>query len=306
MRNNSVRLIKKAALSSALAASLVFSVACGSVSTTSTSEQPQAQTAAATTTTTTTTESAVTTASQQATAPPVITNAPDNAKPPAQLTNGAESTTIPQGVSVNSSFYQERLFVTGDSICHGFNVFGFVPENHCITQGSVSMWNLDYFTFDTAYGTYGMVDAIAAVQPKLLYMSLGMNDVNMNDPTGFAEKYVTVARQIIEKVPDINIVIANITPIDSTVTDFTTNDIIRNFNTCLKTAVEADDSRRIYYFDAYSVIADPNTLNMRAGGTSGDGIHLSTECYTDFLNALYSFLDKTPVMAQIKAAEGNA
>lgn len=314
------RSLRNSVLGAAVAAAFVLSAACGSVgsgnSDSAKDTAVQTTTTAATTLppitlTTTTLDNAgtVTTAPQQATAPDIITNAPDEARNPAQLNDGTESATIPKGVSMNSSFYLDRLFVTGDSICHGFNVFGFVPENHCLTQASVSMWNLDYFTFDApAYGMYGlgMVDAIAAVHPRLLYMSLGMNDVNMNDPTGFAEKYVNTAKQIIEKVPDINIIIANITPIDETVTNFTTNETIRNFNSCLKTAIDAEDSRRIYYFDAYSVIADPNTLNMRAGGTSGDGIHLSTECYTDFLNALYSFLDKTSIMAQIKDAESKA
>lgn len=322
MRINSIRYLRRSVLGTALAAALALTSACGSVGDGSSSdavpvnsapEQTTSLTTAitltSTTTSTTVTAETQTTAPQQATAPDIITNAPDEAKAPSQLNNGSESTTIPQGVSMNSSFYLDRLFVTGDSICHGFNVFGFVPENHCLTQASVSMWNLDYFTFDVpsagAYGL-GMVDAIAAAQPKLLYMSLGMNDVNMNDPTGFAEKYVTTAKQIIERVPDVNIIIANITPIDANVTNFTTNEIIRNFNSCLKSAIDADNSRNIYYFDAYSVIADPATLNMRAGGTSGDGIHLSTDCYTDFLNALYAFLDKTSVMAQIKAAENKA
>jgi hypothetical protein len=317
MRSYPVRLIKATALSAAVAASLAVSTACGSVSTGSSTviTAPAAVTTTTTAITSTSTTTSVTTTIQQttaqepATAPDIITNTPDNVKPPSQITDGTESTTLPKGQSMNSSFYQDRLFVTGDSICHGFNVFGFVPEAHCLTQASVSMWNLDYFTFDDpAYGVYGLglVDAVAGVQPKLLYMSLGMNDVNMNDPSGFAEKYVTTAKQIIERVPDVNIVIAGITPIDANVTNFTTNEIIRNFNTQLKNAIDKEDSRRIYYFDAYSVIADPNTLNMRAGGTSGDGIHLSTECYTDFLNSLYSFLDKTSIMAQIKDAESKA
>ena len=316
MRINSIRFWKNSVLCAAIAASFVLSAACGSVGTGS-SDDVTVNSAPQQTTENTapvvSSESIVTTtttAPQQATAPDIITNSPDEVRTPDQLNgNSTESSTIPQGVSMNSSFYLERLYVTGDSICHGFNVFGFVPENHCLTQASVSMWNLDYFTFDLPqYGQYGLglVDAVALDQPKLLYMSLGMNDVNMNDPSGFAEKYVTTAKKILEKVPDANIIIAGITPIDPNVTNFTTNEIIRNFNTNLKTAIESANSRQIYYFDAYSVVADPNTLDLRAGGTSGDGIHLSTECYTDFLNSLYSFLDKTSIMAQIKAAENKA
>ncbi len=250
----------------------------------------------------------VTTTAPPATAPSVITTAPQ--KPSIVVTDSSGNAidqTLPKGsTSPNTSFYQDHLYVTGDSICHGFNVFGFVPEDHCITQGSVSMWNRDYFYFDTPYGSYQMVDAIAAMKPKLLYMSLGMNDVNMGDPQAYADRYAETALDIIGKVPDINIVIASITPIDATVTDFTSNDTIRSYNAALKDKITGLKNDRIFFFDAYSVIVDPATQSMRAGGTSGDGIHLSTECYTDFLNALYMFLDKTDVMANIQAAEGTA
>ena len=285
----------------AAAASAALLVSCG----TTVQEASSPSTEETTVTEVTTT---VTTTAPPATAPSVITTAPQ--KPSIVVTDASGNTvdqTLPKGsTSPNTSFYQDHLYVTGDSICHGFNVFGFVPEQHCITQGSVSMWNRDYFYFDTPYGSYQMVDAIAAMQPKLLYMSLGMNDVNMGDPQAFADKYAETALDIVARVPDVNIVIASITPIDATVTDFTSNDTIRSFNTALMNKINGLNNDRIFFFDAYSVIVDPATQSMRAGGTSGDGIHLSTECYTDFLNALFMFLDKTDVMSNIQAAEGTA
>ncbi|WP_298526975.1 GDSL-type esterase/lipase family protein [uncultured Ruminococcus sp.] len=254
----------------------------------------------------TTAPAAAETSSQQATAPEIITNATEpsadpNAEPTIPPYNPDE---IQSGASSNEDFYKERLFVMGDSICHGFNVYGFVPHEHCLTQSSVSMWNLDYFKFNTPAGELGAVDAVAEVKPELLYMSLGMNDVNLHKPQDFADKYVDVAKQMIERDPDINIVIASITPINSNISSFTSNDNIRSYNAALESTIKAANSTRIYYFDTYSIIADPETLSMSEGRTSGDGIHLSTSCYTDFLSELYSFLDKTPVMDQIKTSEG--
>lgn len=250
--------------------------------------------------------SSTTDSTQQATAPEIITNATEpSADPNAEPTIPPYNPDLIQsGASSNEDFYKERLFVMGDSICHGFNVYGFVPHEHCLTQSSVSMWNLDYFKFNTPAGELGAVDAVAEVKPKLLYMSLGMNDVNLHKPQDFADKYVDVAKQMIERDPDINIVIASITPINSNISSFTSNDNIRSYNAALESTIKAANSTRIYYFDTYSIIADPETLSMSEGRTSGDGIHLSTSCYTDFLSELYSFLDKTPVMDQIKTSEG--
>ena len=52
--------------------------------------------------------------------------------------------TVYAGTSPNSSFYQERMAVAGDSLALGFNFYGFIPDMHNIATESVSMWNLDY------------------------------------------------------------------------------------------------------------------------------------------------------------------
>lgn len=291
-------LIKYTALSSITAALLFSAVSCGRETETISEPVPQTK-VSATNVQTTAVPTAVTTVTttEQATAPPVITNAPDKVLP-----QGAspEDATIPKGTaSPNVNAYQDNIYVYGDSICHGFNVYNFVPHEHCLTQSSVSMWNLDYFTFDTPAGTLGTIDAVEAVKPKLLYMSLGMNDLKTGDANTFSTKYLDVAKQIIERVPDINIVIAGITPIDPSIASLTTNDMIRSYNTALRTAVSNANSDRIFYFDAYAVLADPDTLDLKAGSSSGDGIHLSPPCYSELLTNLYMMLDTTPVKGRL-------
>lgn len=203
------------------------------------------------------------------------------------------------GDSPNSDFYQARLAIAGDSIAYGFNAYGYIPNERNIATESVSMWNLDYFTFSTGMG---LVDTVAYVQPAILYMSMGMNDVNMSTPEEYAERYKNTIYEIRNRVPDIHIVVAGITPVTS-YSGFVSNETIRAFNTALENMVSEISSNRVYYFDAYSVVADPNTLELRPECTGGDGIHLVSTCYYDFLNALYNRLDETPVKEHIEKAE---
>lgn len=205
------------------------------------------------------------------------------------------------GESPNSSFYQDRLAIAGDSIAFGFNLYGYIPDEHNIARESVSMWNLDYFTFNYGYGDVGLVEAVEYVHPKLLYMSLGMNDVNMNSAETYALRYEDTIRQILGRIPDINIVVAGITPVSGD-SSFTSNDTIRQYNAALEQAVKNINSSHVYYFDAYSVISDEYG-NLRYDCSAGDGIHLATHCYNDFLVALFNFLDTTPVKEQIEASE---
>lgn len=197
--------------------------------------------------------------------------------------------TVYAGTSPNSSFYQERMAVAGDSLGFGFNYYGFIPDMHNIATESVSMWNLDYFTFNYGYGDIGMVDAVDYIRPRLLYMTVGMNDVNMNSPETYVQRYREVIEQIRQRVPDINIVVAAITPVCS-YCNFIRNDIVRDYNAALKQMVEDISSPKVVFFDTYSVVCDEN-LDLRDDYTSGDGIHIYIPCYNDILTALFDYLD---------------
>lgn len=203
------------------------------------------------------------------------------------------------GDSPNSSFYQERLAIAGDSIAYGFNAYGYIPNSHNIATESVSMWNLDYFTFNTGLG---MVDTVQYVNPAIVYMSLGMNDVNNSTAEEFAERYKSTIYEIRNRVPDINIIVAGITPVSDD-SDFVSNYTIQTFNTALENMVSEINSNHVYYFDAYSIVADPATNALRPECTGGDGIHLVSSCYYDFLNSLFTMLDDTPVKSNIESAE---
>ena len=195
------------------------------------------------------------------------------------------------GQSPNSKFYQERLAIAGDSITLGLNYYGFIPDMHSIAGDSVSIWNLDYFTFDLGGGEMGMVDAIDYVHPRLLYMSVGMNDVNLNYPDPYVERYREIIKEIIKRMPDINIVVAAITPVSSDC-NVVRNDIIREYNAALKKMIKDMALPQVVFFDTYSVVCD-NEQNLKDDYSSGDGMHLYIPCYNDILTALFDFLDTT-------------
>lgn len=267
-----------------------------STSTTSTTSATNTTSTAATTSITTVSETtaAASTAPATQTDAAQQTEAPSTAPPPP----ASLSPYIGVGDSPNSALYQEKLVIAGDSIAFGFNVYGFIPNEHNLAKESLSMWNLKNFTFNFGYGNVGLIDAVSAIKPELLYMSLGMNDLNMNSGEGFASRYSDVIRQIKQNNPDINIVVAGITPIADYVT-YSNNANIRSYNEALRNAVNTIGLPDIYYFDAYSVLADPNTLALSSNCSSGDGIHISSASYKQLLTALFNFLDTTPVKTKI-------
>ena len=147
-------------------------------------------------TTTTTASSTTTTASttsETATTTEVTTTEPVT-EPPAEAPQ--DSGPVPgdplspylyAGVSPNSSFYQERLAIAGDSIASGYQIYGYIPYEHNLAKESVGLWNLGRYTFNFGYGDMSMVDAVGYMKPRLLMISIGMNDLPMYDPGWFAD-----------------------------------------------------------------------------------------------------------------------
>lgn len=204
----------------------------------------------------------------------------------------------PAGSSANVSFYQNLIHVAGDSIAYGFCAYGYIPLEHNIAQGSLAMRNY------TSYGWFNVngrqmrcMDAVATLKPRLLYVSMGMNDINITDAQTYANNYVGFLKQVRAKVPNCIIVAANITPTEARRTDFSVTKI-RNCNLLMQNAVKAMNDPNIILFDAYSVVSAGGTY-MASGYGAGDGIHLAGHVYQKLLNSLAIVLDQYSVRQRL-------
>ena len=162
--------------------------------------------------------------------------------------------------------YAEKITIVGDSIAYGFNAYGYISDAQNLAQGSVAIRDIHDFSFTYDGVEMDILDALIEAQPTYS-----------------------------------NLIIAGITPIASD-SDFTDIAEIRNFNRELEQAVKELDSPNVVYFDAYSVIADPETEYMRPECSGGDGIHLSGQSYEDLLNAVYEVMDTMPIPETVMEA----
>lgn len=190
--------------------------------------------------------------------------------------------------------YANEIVVVGDSIASGFHLYGFILEEHGLAQGSTGIRNIHDFTFLHNGMDMDVSDILEEIQPAYIYMSMGMNDVNMITSTEYKEKYKNEIENTLRICPDSNIIIAGITPI-SYGNEFTDNSTILEFNSELKSLVEEFSLPNLKYYDAYNVLADPNTNALKEEFSAGDGIHLSTQSYELLLEGLYPILDEMPL-----------
>ena len=163
------------------------------------------------------------------------------------------------------TIYGEKMTVVGDSIAYGFNAYGYISDEQNLAQGSVGIRNIHEFTFTDNDGQeVDVLDALEERQPAYIYMSMGMNDVNMCTEEEYINYYQEAISSIQQLCPNSNIIVAGITPVASD-SDYTDNAEIRKFNDGLEQMIADLQQPNVVYFDAYSIVADPDTQDMNPG-----------------------------------------
>ncbi len=208
------------------------------------------------------------------------------------------TTTVSVDTAVLHEIYPDQISIVGDSIASGFGAYEVLTNPYDFATGNLASWSInDYqFEYDGTSGVYK--DVLAASQPGYIYISMGMNDVNMVTSDQYAENYRQIITDVQAACPDSNIIVAGITPV-SAGSSFAANTTIEKFNEKLQGVVNEFGSANIRYFDAYSILNDPATGGLASANDGGDGIHLSYAAYYSVLENLCLFLDEMPVPAAI-------
>lgn len=195
--------------------------------------------------------------------------------------------------------YPQQLSIVGDSIASGFGVYGVLNNSYDFATGNLGARSIDDYAFSYGGEMGKYLDVLTASQPAYIYLSMGMNDVNIVTSDQYADDYKAIITNVHEICPDSIIIVAGITPVSAEST-FAANSTIVMFNEKLKAAVESFASPMIRYYDAGSYIKDEATGALRSDCDGGDGIHLSSSAYYSLLENLYPLLDEMPLPKIIK------
>ncbi|MCR5479262.1 MAG: hypothetical protein K6F27_05295 [Ruminococcus sp.] len=201
----------------------------------------------------------------------------------------------------NMQFYFDRLVVAGDSIANGWQYYNILPKSRSIAYGGLSTFGFSVWEFDTTGTSMSMQDTLKKVNPTLLYICLGMNDVNQISADEYAKQYKELLQNIKKIVPDCLVVVQSITPVAST-NEYpkVTNDAIKKYNAKLQQMLPTLGREDIIYFNAYNSLLDSKGM-MDAKYDAGDGLHINTDAYKKLLADLSKRLNAEMAKQRLEA-----
>lgn len=204
----------------------------------------------------------------------------------------------------NMQFYFDRLVVAGDSIGFGWQYYGLLPKERVVAQGGLSTFGFSVWEqYETTGQQTGMEKAMKFANPMLLYICLGMNDVNETNVDTFVQQYKELLQKLRKLCPNCLVVVQSITPVAST-NDYPkiTNSAIKSYNAKLKQMITELGREDVIYFDAYSSLLGEDKM-MDLKYDAGDGLHINTDAYKKLLEDLSKRLNRELAKQRLEAYE---
>lgn len=190
-----------------------------------------------------------------------------------------------------SQDFISKLVIVGDSIASGFSSFGKLPPSQVLATGSVGARNIHEFSVTLDDKSMDVLDAISIVQPQYIFMSMGMNDVNISSKEVYISDYNQNIDDIQSICPKATIIVMGITPVIY-YSDFTSNDTIDSYNEALKDMAKErrDSGQKVYYINVSKYLKDEQN-GLKSEFSSGDGIHISADAYDYIFTAMMDSLN---------------
>lgn len=193
---------------------------------------------------------------------------------------------VPECDPVDASYFDDAVFV-GDSVSLRLQYYctanGALGNTTFLCSGSLSatnaLWGVGSESVHPSYQGKKMLieDGIAACGAKKVYIMLGMNNISFGIENA-TNDMVTLMDRILEKSPDVTLIIQAVTPMTSSSRIYSSalnNEKIDEYNEAMRQICQ---ERGWYFLDVNTQFKDENNNLVRTYCSDADemGIHFST------------------------------
>mgnify|MGYP001599580035 CR=1 FL=1 len=138
---------------------------------------------------------------------------------------------------------------------------------------------------NTTTDVLNRLNKITSLNPKKIFLMVGANDLTKHiKKTTTINNYEMIIKILKDKIPNTQIYIQSVLPINSKLMKIRNEDIIILNQEIKKLA----DKYKIYYVDIYSYLIEDNQLPTRY---SVDGIHLNNKAYEVWVNIIKKYIN---------------
>ena len=208
-------------------------------------------------------------------------------EPPAELPEEepapVKSTVVSASEPSEESYFSDAAFV-GDSLTQGLQLYDILDTNVIANRGInlESIYKPDKIR--VAEGYTSVFAELERVQPKKIYIQLGMNDIAWRSEGDFTRLYGELIDKVQAEFPDAILYIQSIFPVTNWYAledNGIDNDKVVSFNQHL---AELAAEKGCYYLDIHSVLVNEN--GALPDEMSPDGIHLNAPYYQEWFQYL--------------------
>jgi lysophospholipase L1-like esterase len=201
-------------------------------------------------------------------------------------TNSVTSSSASSSNSSDTSYLSDALFI-GDSLTEGIEGYGVMPNTYVAAGVGLSLNNIinkaDSAKIKCNGVSMSILDVVAVLKPKKLYLLLGINEINYITPDQLCGLYKQFIDKIRERVPNAIIYIQSITP---TTEDYEANKnpgVNAKINEHNLKLVEFTKNNNLYYLNIAEIFKDSKGY-LLANYSGGDGLHFNDSGYKAWMD----------------------
>lgn len=182
----------------------------------------------------------------------------------------------------DKEFMEDTIFV-GDSVCRALYVYNsLLTTKQVAAVGGGAARNIYDYTFKMEDNEFTLQQAVEHYQPAVVFLWMGINDINMTDKPTYAENLKKIAEDVISRSPESRVVVLSMSP-TADYHEWNANERIREYNQAAKEMCEGVTDKEIYYFDIQDILSDEEGY-LLPECDGGDGMHLSEMAYIRMLS----------------------
>lgn len=199
-------------------------------------------------------------------------------EPPKRDTGGNP---VPETDDAGPDYYQDAAFV-GDSIMTGLSLNGLIDGSRVLASKGMNIEKISTDVLSLPQGQMTAIDAIAALQPKKVFIMLGSNGIAWLSNEDMVASYGAFIDNIHAKAPDATICILSIPPVAVKNNYKIKNESIPAYNQAL---LNLADDKGVRLIDFHSAMTGSDGY-LATEYAAKDGMHFQRAAYEKMLSYL--------------------